>query len=107
MEAAADILDAAQGRGVHRATASRGAIQPEAEPQHTTQQGYDTQQLCEVVVGGRAQASARATAQKSTPPVGRERWAETVVERLQRLSRSIVVTALRNNEAFDARSPRL
>ena len=39
--------------------------------------------------------------------MGRERWAETVVERLQRLSRSIVVTALRNNQAFDARSPRL
>ena len=32
MEAAANVLDAAQGRGVHRATASRGAIQPEAEP---------------------------------------------------------------------------
>ena len=39
MEAAADVLDAAQGRGVHRATASRGAIQPEAEPQHNRNKG--------------------------------------------------------------------
>ena len=57
MEAATDLLDAAEGRGVHRATASRGAIHPEAEtPTHNTNKGNDTQQLCQVVVGGRAQA---------------------------------------------------
>ena len=56
MEAATDLLDAAEGRGVHRATASRGAIQPKAETPHNTNKGSDTQQLCQVVVGGWAQA---------------------------------------------------
>ena len=31
-----NLLDAAEGRGVHRATASRGAIHPEAETPHNT-----------------------------------------------------------------------
>ena len=57
MEAATDLLDAAEGRGVHRATASRGAIHPEAEtPTQHTNKGNDTQQLSQVVEGGWAQA---------------------------------------------------
>ena len=57
MEAVADILDTAEGRGVCRAAASCDAIHPEAEtPTQYTNKGNDTQQLSQVVVGGRAQA---------------------------------------------------
>ena len=42
--------------------------------------------------------SYRATAQHSTAPVGWERWARTVGERLQRRSRSIEASALSNSE---------
>ena len=98
MEAATDLLDAAEGRGVHRATASRGAIHPEAEtPQHKL--GYDTQTtLCSSSRGRAGTSKHRATAQHSTAPVGWERWAVTVGERLQRRSRSIEASALSNSE---------
>ena len=50
-------------------------------------------QVCQSdVAGGRAQAEGNGSSKKSTLPVGWERWAITVEERLRALSRSIPET---------------
>ena len=100
MEAAADILDAAQGRGVHHAAASRGVIQPEAKPQqqNTNKGTTRNNSVKSSWEGGHKQARGqRLNGQRSR---GLGALGTTVAERLQRQSRSVTMTALSNSEAF-------
>ena len=64
-------------------------------PLYTHKLGYDANvtQVCHSdVAGGRAQAQGNGSSKRSTLPVGWERWAFTVEERLRALSRSIPET---------------